>query len=93
MESAQYVKCGIIAVLYSKSLAWHGIRSRKRMRTPTFWLALVHISPLCCVKLRFLSIFTPSSLICSLFMISLLAMVRMLPFLFASMFLGLIVRD
>ena len=47
------------------SLAWHGIRLRKRMRTLTFWLALVHISLMCCVKLRFSSIFTPSSLICS----------------------------
>ena len=63
------------------SLAWHGIRLRKRMRTPTFWLALVHISLMCCVKLRFLSIFTPNSLICSVFMISSLAMVRTLPFL------------
>ena len=89
----QYVKCGIIAVLYSKSLAWHDIRLRKHMRTPTFWLALVHISLMCCVKLRFSSIFTPSSLICFVFMISSLAMVRTLPFLSASMFLGLIVRD
>ena len=63
----QYVKCGITAVLYSKSLAWHGIRLRKRMRTPTFWLALVHVPLMCCVKLRFSSIFTPSSLICSVF--------------------------
>lgn len=75
------------------SLAWHGIRLRKRMRTSTFWLALVHILLMCYVKLRFLSIFTPNSLICSVFMISSLAMVRTLPFLSASMFLGLIVRD
>ena len=76
----QYVKCGIIAVLYNKSLAWHGIRLCKCMRTPTFWLALVHISLMCCVKLRFSSIFTPSSLICSVFMMSSLAMVGTLPF-------------
>lgn len=73
------------------SLAWHGIRLCKRMRTPTFWLALVHISLMCCVKLRFSSIFTPSSLI-SFYDLS-LAMARTLPFLSASMFLGLIVRD
>ena len=72
------------------SLAWHGIRLRKRMRTPTFWLALMHITLMCCVKLRFSSIFTPSSLICSVLMISSLAMVSLLS---ASMFLGLIIRD
>jgi len=51
-------------------LALQGIKFRRRESTPTFWLALTHNLLICSLKLRFSSIWNPSSWISSVFAIS-----------------------
>ena len=61
----QKVKKGSKKDLYNRSLALQGIKFRRRERTPSFWLALVHNLLICAVRLGLSSMWTPSSLISS----------------------------
>ena len=78
----------MIKHLYNRSFALQDIKFRRRLRTPTFLLALVHISLICSAKLRSSSIVTPRSLICFAFTIFRSCMLRVITFFSLSTLLG-----